>query len=1209
MFRRTVVRWSLALALVSCGAVFGLPDLGRAQSGGPAGTGKPSPVPWDPASLSPPANAVATRDLQLVDEGPGGGKVEPVTPLPFESRNPDFRSGEGSPKMPVVVSPGLVPRVKPKAGVRDVDLDKASADGLFAVEAAKAVKNAKAAKPAKVKFELLDDATAKKLGVSGFVFKAQRSDAGKGSAKGFVKIDVSSLAEDFGGDFMSRLQVVRFRACALTTPTKPDCLVRTPVDSAIGASGMLEADLDVGDDGDAVASTSTFSALNTDRDSSFERGPVLAGSDGAAEELAAADPGSLGRRVAGASVFQAQGNVTPWLYGVSSTAGSYGAAPVTGSGFGDVSPNLGGFSYSYPFELPPAPGLKPELSLSYSSQAVDAISTRNSPQSDEEGLGWSLTSAHIERTYRDCAEQGMIYSGGAVDAIHNDTSQTYSGSLCLIHNVDGDVTWGGGEGNDALSIVLNGKSSRLIRDTTITAGFFYRLEDDPGWIVERQSNLVAGRNDYSGHIFVVTTPNGTRYNFGQTNETRSVVPVGNVAGFPCYWTSTAPCAGTGLDGFRSRAWKWSLTSIEDRNQNVVLYTYAKTQNYYTINGSAQRLAYDREILLTRIDYGDNKLVGAPFQQVARVDLGYGHRCASNAAGCSPLPTTAPADYPDVPTDLLCDATPFVGVCSTGPTFFTTFRLLSVVTSTFTGATQNFVDRYTLTYSFPAAPTTLPFHVSTVSNPLKLYLNGIQRTPYTAANALGGSLPWVDFGQGLAWLANRADTVAVNNVPSTYIPRIGQVRDELGGTRTVTYVQPAPCLVQPATFAAWASNVTACSLERTDWWSITYGGVDSDSRYGMFNKYVVQTTVDSGPAVATPIQTAYAYDGAAAWRRGRNPWANQAKLLWSEWRGYESATVTTGSGPAIRRARYKYFRGLHGDSDGSANGTRVVTSTDFDGANPIADDWWMAGTLRDSISGVYDAGGVWNRTNTPAFTVQITFNVGFVSRRVLPERIETSMPGRVTKRTFTYDSFGNRLTAAEDDYGDGTPERCRSTSYNINNALTVWITDRPLESQLFKGTCGGATMTGRSHVYYDGQLTDVAPAKGMPTKVDAWYQATTGTTSTMTYDAYGRAASMTDPVGVLTSTAYTPVNRIPTTVARTVGIHSDSTTLDPRRGVPTTQTDVRGKVTTMAYDDLGRLTSVSLPDDPAASYVYAYFLSNTAPSRVQSNVRAGSGERT
>jgi YD repeat-containing protein len=1224
MFRLKVVRWFLALVLVACGAVFGLPDLGRAQSGGPAGTGKPSPLPWDPLSLAPPANAVASRDLPLVDEGPGPGKVEPVSPLPFESRNPDFRSGEGAAKMPVVVSSGLQTRVKPKAGVRDVDLDKKSVDGLFSVEASKDSKNAKASKAAKVKFELLDDVAAKKLGVSGFLFKAQRSDAGKGSAKGLVKVDVSSLAEDFGGDYMARLQIVRFRACALTTPAKPECLVRTPVDSAIGASGMLEADLDVGDDGDVVSSAAaSFSVLGSHRDSSFERGSSPVASDGAAEELAAVDPGVLGRRVEGASVFQSSTAATAWLYGVSSTTGSYGAAPVTGSGFGDVSPNLGGFSYSYPFELPPAPGLKPELSLSYSSQVVDTMTQRNNPQPDEEGLGWSLTSAHIERTYWDCAEQGA----GSYDATHNDYSASYAGSLCLHDNVGGDLAGGPAETGDNLSIVLNGKSSRLIRDTSLTAGVLFRLEDDPGWIVERKSGAVNG--DYSGHSFVVTTPNGTQYKFGYTAQAVATVPVGNVRGFSCYWVApTTPCTTasqgsypTDMSVFRARGWKWMLEQIMDTNQNFVSYAYAKsTHNYLRdLAPGLPLLPYTREILLTQVDYGDNAVVGSPYSQVARVQLGYGHRCVTNAPGCDPFAVTSiAADYPDVPFDLLvgCGPGAVAGGCFLrSPAFYSTFRLLRVLTSTFSGGVQRFVDNYALTYSFPDAPTNLPFHASTAPNPKKLFLNGVQRSafvaPHTDPNGALFSLPSVDFGQSPAWLANRADTFTANNVPSTFIPRIGKIVDELGGTRTVGYVQPVPCVSQPLALVDWASNTSACSLERTDWWSITYGATDADSRFGMFNKYVVQFTVDSGTSVATPVQTTYTYNGLPAWRKVRNPWANQSKLLWSDWRGYEWTTVKTGTAPTAREVKYKYFRGLNGDPltvDG-LGAVRSSTSYNLDGSNPMPDEWWMAGTLRDSVSGDYLGAGVaWVRSFVAEYTTQTTatFNAGNVSRRLLPKTTYDLIPGRYSIKTYTYDQYGNQTAVSEDDNGDTVAERCRQTTFNVNTALTVWITDRPMESQQFKGACGSATMTGRSHVYYDGQTADVAPTKGLPTKVDAWYQAATGTTSYMTYDAYGRAATTTDPVGVVTTTAYTPASRIPATVTRTVGVHSDSTTLDPRRGVPKTQTDVRGKVTTLAYDDLGRLTSVSLPDDSAASYVYAYFLSNIGPSRVQSNVRAGSG---
>ena len=232
------------------------------------------------------------------------------------------------------------------------------------------------------------------------MFKAQRSDNVKGAAKGRVKVDVSSLADDFGGDYLARLQIVRFRACALTTPEKKECQVRTPVDSGIGVAGFLEPDLDVGDDGDVVSSATTFGL----------GGGAAGAVDAVADELAGVDPVSIGRRSQAASVFQSSTAATAWLYGVSSTPGSFGASPIAGSGFGDVSPNLGGFSYSYPFDLPSAPGLKPELAVSYSSQSVDGMGSRNDPQPDETGLGWQLTSAYIERQYWDCDDQGRVLS-------------------------------------------------------------------------------------------------------------------------------------------------------------------------------------------------------------------------------------------------------------------------------------------------------------------------------------------------------------------------------------------------------------------------------------------------------------------------------------------------------------------------------------------------------------------------------------------------------------------------------------------------------------------------------------------------------------------------------------------------------------------------------------------------------------------------------
>jgi hypothetical protein len=178
--RRRVLRWFVSFVLVGVGVVFGLPRLGQSQDVSRLG-GAISPRPWDPAWLAPPADAVATRDLPLVEEGQEGqpGVVGAGSDGGFTSRTPDFDSGPGAERRVQVGSEGLKPRVKPKAGVRDAVLDAKGGDGLFSVDSPKAVKNSKAPKPAKVRFELLDDVSAKKLGVSGFLFKASRSDGGK----------------------------------------------------------------------------------------------------------------------------------------------------------------------------------------------------------------------------------------------------------------------------------------------------------------------------------------------------------------------------------------------------------------------------------------------------------------------------------------------------------------------------------------------------------------------------------------------------------------------------------------------------------------------------------------------------------------------------------------------------------------------------------------------------------------------------------------------------------------------------------------------------------------------------------------------------------------------------------------------------------------------------------------------------------------------
>src|SRR5690606_38550729 len=117
----------------------------------------------------------------------------------------------------------------------------------------------------------------------------------------------------------------------------------------------------------------------------------------------------------------------------------------------------GGFNWSYGFTLPDLGrgGPTPAFGLSYSSQAVDAMTANTSSQASAAGLGWSLGGeAFVERSYVPCTAVG----GGT-----------------------GDLCWDGWH----VSLVLDGVSSRLV---PIGGYDDWRLEADNGWRVRRHTN-------------------------------------------------------------------------------------------------------------------------------------------------------------------------------------------------------------------------------------------------------------------------------------------------------------------------------------------------------------------------------------------------------------------------------------------------------------------------------------------------------------------------------------------------------------------------------------------------------------------------------------------------------------------------------------------------------------------------------------------------
>jgi hypothetical protein len=139
-----------------------------------------------------------------------------------------------------------------------------------------------------------------------------------------------------------------------------------------------------------------------------------------------------------------------------------------------VSAFSGAASYSLPLWTPPGPGgLQPELSLSYTSQAVEAALPRLS-QASWAGMGWSLDTGSIERDQ---------------------------------HGTPNVLT------DDSFTLQAGGVSSLLLKDSSGS----YHLADELFWKVSY---------DAAADSWTAWDKQGTRYIFGDTASTRAQYPSG-----------------------------------------------------------------------------------------------------------------------------------------------------------------------------------------------------------------------------------------------------------------------------------------------------------------------------------------------------------------------------------------------------------------------------------------------------------------------------------------------------------------------------------------------------------------------------------------------------------------------------------------------------------------------------------------------------------
>ncbi|MBW1596835.1 polymorphic toxin-type HINT domain-containing protein [Streptomyces sp. JJ38] len=978
-----------------------------------------------------------------------------------------------------------------------------------------------------------------------------------------VELDYSAFEDLYGTEWASRLELEQLPECFVTTPELEECTEPVEVPSSNDA-GLDKVRTTVDP---AQAQTS---GLTTQ---SGGGGPMV---------LAAGDSAS-------------------------GAGGTYKATDLSPTGSWTAGGSGGGFSWSYPLGLPAAPaGPAPSIGFHYSSQAVDGKTSVANGQASWVGDGWNYHPGFIERRYRSCSEDR--------DGTPNNDNAT--------DKKKSDLCWAG----DHVVMSLGGATTELVLDDGV-----WTPASDSGAKVELKKDTALGNGDDDGEHWLVTTRDGTRYWFGKhavgggradTNSVFTAPVFGNHAGEPCHATAFA-------DSSCTQAWRWNLDYVEDVHGNAMVIDWARETNHYAKNGKfKEHVSYVRGGYPKKIEYGLRAadLDGPP---AARVSFSVAERCIKEGeVDCSDadFDSTNYADkqpWWDTPSTLHCKADAENCYVSS-PTFWTRKRLSAVTTyaQRTPGSTAlSKVDVWALEHSFPRQRTD--------THP-PLWLESITRTGY-GPDGDSTMLPPVTFLPNVVDMPNRVARSSTDPTPDFDRLRVETIRTETGGEIQVSY--SAPCATgadpDPVTngsrcFPVHWSPDPELETPKIEW----------------FNKYVVTKVVQKDRVARQPdVVTTYTYEGDAAWAKDSDVFSKPELRTYNQWRGYSSVVVNQGltqntgdhDATVQTQTRTRYFRGMSEDA-----GRATVTVKDSTGVTIAEDLLPYQGMAAESIT--YDkAGGTveartvswpWSkltasRTRGDGLPPQEAYRTGVQRTDSIRE---VSDGERIVRTVNTFDavyslpktSYAHTLTP--DGSGGHTTgnEVCTTNTYVHNtSAHLIGLLSR---QRVTTGDCAQAATATGDDVVSDTRTSYDAldafgqpPTRGLPHQVDTVDAAGTGwiTSARTTFDALGRATSVTDAEDNVTRTSFSPATgpAFSTTTTNPLG-HTTTTTVDPGRGTPLTTTDTNARTTTTAYDNLGRTTAVWTPSqDPAtdkAAHTFAYQVDEDTPPAVTSRTLRDNG---
>ncbi|MFG3705945.1 RHS repeat-associated core domain-containing protein [Micromonospora sp. NPDC047670] len=211
---------------------------------------------------------------------------------------------------------------------------------------------------------MLDRNAATRAGVKGLLLRVSSDEARAAS----VNIDYRAVRHRYGGDWASRLQVVRVHD-GKVFPGHNDL-----------KNGKLRVELPV------PARKPLPSGLRADNDPSLAEGALFA--------VTAASSGP-------------NGSLQPTTLAPSLTW--------------QVGLNSGDFGWSYPMSVPDLPGLSPDVGLTYSSGSVDGRIAATNNQPSIVGEGFDSQAGFIERSYQSCKDDGHTTSQELCFASQNAT--------------------------------------------------------------------------------------------------------------------------------------------------------------------------------------------------------------------------------------------------------------------------------------------------------------------------------------------------------------------------------------------------------------------------------------------------------------------------------------------------------------------------------------------------------------------------------------------------------------------------------------------------------------------------------------------------------------------------------------------------------------------------------------------------------------------